>query len=297
MTDLITYVTRMPERGETVEATSFATAPGGKGANQAVAAALLGSEVTMVACVGDDAFGTTARDNFARYGIDAQHVRVVAGMPSGVAPIFVEPTGENRILIVPGANHALAPTDVEQAEVEIETADVLTLQLEIPLETVYAAVEAGVRAGTTVILNPAPANPALDPARLRGVAYVVPNQTELALLTGLPTATREQATVAARALIARGVERVVVTLAADGALLVDAADARHIAPIPVVAVDTTGAGDAFIGGFAYALAEGWAVDDALRVAVRYAALSVTRKGTQSSFATREEYDAFARAAH
>jgi len=291
-TDLITYVTRMPEAGETLDASSFAMAPGGKGANQAVAAALLGSEVMMVACVGDDAFGDAALANFAARGIDARHVRVVPGVSSGVAPIIVEPSGENRILIVRGANGDLGPADVARAEADLRGCDVLALQLEVSLATVYAAVELGVRLGLRVVLNPAPATAALDVARLRGIAYLVPNQTELALLSGLPVASLDDAIVAARALIARGIDRVVVTLGADGVLFVDATDARHVPSLTVAAVDTTGAGDAFIGSFIHHLAAGLDVDAALEAGIAYAADSVTKRGTQSSYATRAAFDDF-----
>ncbi len=291
-TDLITYVTRMPERGETLDGLRFAMAPGGKGANQAVAAALLGSEVMMVACVGDDAFGAEARANFAKRGIDARHVRVVPGESSGVAPIFVEPSGENRILIVRGANNDLAPADLANAEGDLRGCEILALQLEVPLVTVYAAVETGVRLGVRVVLNPAPASPELDVARLRGLAFLIPNQTELALLSGLPVASRDDAVAAARTLIARGIERVIVTLGADGALLVDATQAHHVPSLAVDAVDTTGAGDAFIGSFIHHLAAGHAADAAIAAGVRYAADSVTKHGTQSSYATRAAFDAF-----
>ncbi len=299
MTDLITYVTRMPERGETLDALSFAMAPGGKGANQAVAAAQLGSDVLMIACVGDDAFGRAALENFSARGIDARHVRVVAGASSGVAPIVVEPSGENRILIVRGANAALAVDDIARAEADLRSCDILALQLEVPLDTVYAAVATGVRLGLRVVLNPAPAAHALDVARLRGLAFLIPNQTELALLSGLPVASIDDAVVAARALIARGIERVVVTLGADGALHVDASDMRHVPSIAVDAVDTTGAGDAFIGSFIHHLAAGVAIDPALDAAVLYAADSVTKRGTQTSYATHTAFDTFrtARAVH
>jgi ribokinase len=291
MTDLITYVTRMPERGETLDAPSFAMAPGGKGANQAVAAALLGSDVMMVACVGDDAFGDAARANFRARGIDAAHVRVVAGASSGVAPIIVEPGGENRILIVRGANGALAPADVDAAEDAIAACDVLVVQLEVPLETVYAAVACGVRHGVRVVVNPAPAGP-LDLSALRGIAFLVPNQTELALLSGRPVRTRDDAAAAASSLIAGGIERVIVTLGADGALLVEAAGTRHVPGLAVAAVDTTGAGDAFIGSFVHHLAGGAPALDAIEASVRYAAHSVTRRGTQSSYGSAAEVGAF-----
>jgi len=291
MTDLITYVTRMPERGETLDAPRFTMAPGGKGANQAVAAALLGSPVVFVACVGDDAFGEGARANLTSLGIATDHVRTVAGAASGVAPIIVEPSGENRILIVRGANDALAPADIARAEADLRTCAALVVQLETPLETVYAAIERGVALGLPVILNPAPAVAGLDVERLRGIAYLIPNQSELALLSGLPVATRDEVVAAARSLVARDIERIIVTLGADGALLVDANETLHVPGVSVDAIDTTGAGDAFIGSFVHHLTSGHPTRVALERAVRYAADSVTKPGTQRSYATRAAFEA------
>jgi ribokinase len=292
MMDLVTYVTRMPELGETLEAPQFVMAHGGKGANQAVAAANLGSRVVFVGKVGDDGFGTLTLENFRTHGIDARHVGTAAGTASGVAPIFVEPSGENRILIVKGANDRLTPEDVERARAELAASAMILLQLEVPLETVYRAVELGVELGKPVLLNPAPATPQLDLQRLRGLAFLVPNQTELALLTGMPCASAAEAAVAARAIVAAGVETVIVTLGAAGALLVSADAEQTYAAVRVTPVDTTGAGDAFIGSFAHHFAAGRDVAAALDAAVRYAAHSVTRKGTQISYATRAEFDAF-----
>jgi ribokinase len=290
MTDLITYVARMPEPGETLDAARFAMAPGGKGANQAVAASLLGSAVTFVACVGDDAFGAAALANLQAHGIATEHVRVVEGAASGVAPIFVEPSGENRILIVRGANDALAPVDVARAEAALRTCATLVVQFETPLETVYAAIALGLELGLRVVLNPAPAVAELDVERLRGIAYLIPNQSELALLSGLPVATRDEVVAAARSLIARGIERIVVTLGADGALLVEANETLHVPGVAVDAIDTTGAGDAFIGSFVHHLTSDYATPIALERAVRYAADSVTKPGTQRSYATRAVFE-------
>jgi ribokinase len=203
-------------------------------------------------------------------------------------------------LIVRGANGDLGPADVARAEADLRGCDVLALQLEVSLATVYAAVELGVRLGLRVVLNPAPATAALDVARLRGIAYLVPNQTELALLSGLPVASIDDAIVAARGRIGRGTpsegvprrERVVVTLGADGVLSVDASDARHVPSLAVNAVDTTGAGDAFIGSFIHHLAAGCNLDAALDAGIAYAADSVTKRGTQSSYATRATFDEF-----
>jgi ribokinase len=292
MMDLVTYVTRMPERGETLEAAQFALAHGGKGANQAVAAANLGSRILFVGKVGDDEFGILTLANFRAHGIDASHVGVVSGVASGVAPIFVEPNGENRILIVKGANDRLRPGDVEQARDDLATCAMILLQLEVPLETVYRAVELGVELAIPVVLNPAPATPQLDLRRLSGLAFLVPNQSELALLSGKPCATPAEAALAARAIVAAGVEAVIVTLGAHGALLVTNSEERQIAAVRVAPVDTTGAGDAFIGSFAHHFVAEHDVGAALEAAVRYAAHSVTRKGTQISYASRAEFDAF-----
>ncbi len=288
MTDLVTYVDRMPLAGETLAARRFEMGFGGKGANQAVAAAKLGADVVMVGRLGDDAFGRSTLENFARLGIDARHVTVTPGVPSGVAPIFVEPDGENRILIVKGANDRLTADDIAAAAA-LQSCDLILLQLEIPLETVYAAIAWGRAHGRTVVLNPAPATRSLDLTRLAGVAFFMPNQTELAILTGLPTDTVPKAEAASRTLIASGIGRVVVTLGADGALLVEPdAPAWHVPPVRVTPVDTTGAGDAFIGSFAQRYAATGELRASLTFAAAYAADSVTRPGTQSSFATAAE---------
>ncbi len=292
MVDLVTYVDRMPEAGETLAAPRFAMGPGGKGANQAVAAAKLGSDVLMVTCVGDDLFGRNTQSSLAAAGIDARHVRVVPGLSSGVAPIFVEPNGENRILIVKGANDALAPEDVENAADDLRDCGLILLQLEVPLRTVYAAIEFGRANKVPVLLNPAPATPGLSMDRIAGVGFFAPNQTELAILTGLPTRTADEAGQAARTLLERGIGAVIVTLGADGALLVEPGGIHHIAPVAVRAVDTTGAGDAFIGAFAHHYVGGHDKLTALRQAARYAADAVTRPGTQNSFATAAEFALF-----
>lgn len=294
MVDLVTYVSRMPEAGETLEAPRFEMGAGGKGANQAVAAAKLGSDVLMVSCVGDDLFGRNTRRNFEELGIDARHVRTVAGLSSGVAPIFVEPNGENRILIVKGANDALAPQDIEAAADDLRGCGLILLQLEIPLETVYYAIAWAARNAIPVLLNPAPATTELSIERIAGIEFFAPNQTELATLTGLPAHDPATAGHAARTLLDRGIGSVIVTLSAHGALLVEK-DATHaIAPTPVAARDTTGAGDAFIGAFAHHLAAGHERLQALQQAARYAADAVTRPGTQKSFASAAGFAEFCR---
>jgi ribokinase len=288
MVDLVTYVNRMPVKGETVEAPSFEMGHGGKGANQAVAAAKLGASVVMVTAVGDDMFADNTIRNLTGLGIDATHVRRVAGRSSGVAPIMVEPSGENSILIVKGANADLSPDDIERAAESLKSCDLILLQLEIPLETVYAAIAFGKLHGVKTVLNPAPATPELDPEKVRDVSFFIPNETELAILTGMPTDTDEHVAAAARSLIAKGVETVIVTLGARGALLVTAEGSHRVAPVKVEPVDTTGAGDAFVGAFARYYADGLGLEKALDLAARYAADSVTRRGTQKAYATEAE---------
>jgi ribokinase len=292
MTDLVTYVTRLPMRGETLEAPRFEIGPGGKGANQAVASARLGSDVLMVGKVGDDLFGRNTLANLAAQNVDIRHIGTVAGVSSGVAPIFVEPSGENSILIIKGANDHLLPADVDAASADLLACDIILLQLEIPLETIYHTVALATRHGRRVVLNPAPATPDLDLSRLSGVAFFTPNRGELSLLAGLPTETLGQSEVAARKLLAGGIRTVIVTLGPDGVLLVTADGAAHVPSVPVTPVDTTGAGDAFIGSFAHFLAGGDDVRQALHWAVRYAAHSVTGRGTQKSYADLAAFRAF-----
>ena len=292
MVDLITYVTRMPERGETIEAPRFEMGAGGKGANQGVAAARLGSAVLMVGKVGDDVFGQNTIANFRSAGIDVRHVGVVSGASSGVAPIFVEPSGENRIFIIKGANAHLQPADVDAAADDLLGCDLILLQLEVPLETVYYAVAFAARHGKKVLLNPAPATRELDLAKLRDVTFLAPNRSELSLLTGLPTESAAAVETAARRLLDAGVATVIATLGSDGLLLVTQAGIRHIPAVPVQPVDTTGAGDAFIGSFAHFYVRSHDVADALHWAVRYAAVSVTRRGTQKSYLDAETFREF-----
>ena len=294
MVDLVTYVTRMPVRGETIEAPRFEMGHGGKGANQAVAAAKLGADVVMVTAVGDDLFGDNTIRNLAALGIDTNHVRRVSGKASGVATIMVEPNGENCILIVKGANADLSPDDVERAGAALKQCDLILLQLEISRETVYAAIAFGKKHGVRTVLNPAPATPQLDIAHVRDVSYFVPNETELAILTGLPTETEADIETAARSLLGQGMQAVIVTLGGRGALLATADGCKRIAPTRVQPVDTTGAGDAFVGAFARYHAAGAALEAALARAARYAADSVTRPGTQKAYATEADFEAFER---
>ncbi|WP_116113031.1 ribokinase [Austwickia chelonae] len=290
MVDLISYVDRMPQTGETLRAPDFQVGCGGKGANQAVAAARLGAEVMMVTRVGDDQFGPNTVANLAANGVDTTFVLTTTGT-SGVAPIFVEPDGTNRILIIPGANDLLTPQDLEAAAEAISGCRLIVLQLEIPLPTVYAAIDLGCRLGIPVLLNPAPATADLDDEAVARCEFFMPNESELHLLTGMPVGTIEEITSAARVLSDKGCPHVIVTLGERGALWVASESTELIAPRRVDAVDSTGAGDAFIGCFAEAFVRTSDISCALHEATSYAADSVTRRGTQSSYATREEFDA------
>ncbi len=290
--DLVTYVDRMPVWGETIAAPRFEMSHGGKGANQAVAAAKLGATVVMVSKVGDDTLGDGVLQNFERTGVDARHVERVNGQSTGTATILVDKSGDNFILIVKGANGDLTPEDVERAGDDLKTCDLILTQLEVPLETVYATLAFGKRHGVKTVLNPAPAVRDLDMERARDASFLMPNETELAILTRLPVESEAEVAAAAHSLVGRGFEAVIVTLGARGALIATPEGARRIAPVKVEAIDTTGAGDAFIGSFARYLAAGLSLDAALAQASRYAAFSVTRRGAQKSFATEAEFEAF-----
>lgn len=290
--DLVTHIPRMPEPGETLAALSFETGPGGKGANQAVAAAKLGADVLFMTRVGDDAFGDGLLAGYRAAGIDIPLAHAVRGTPTGAATILVEPSGENRILIAAGANATLSPNDVDAAADALASCGLLLLQLEIPLETVYRAIDWAAGADVAVLLNPAPAHLDLDVARLAGVTFLAPNQNELALLSGLPVGSRVEAEAAAKTLVAHGVPTLIVTLGADGALVVDAQGTLHVPAPKVEPVDTTGAGDAFIGAFAARWVATRDVAQSVEQAVCYAADSTTRAGAQASYARRANFDEF-----
>jgi ribokinase len=288
-TDLITFADAFPRPGETLFGTGFDLGFGGKGANQAVAARLCGGEVLMVAKVGNDLFGEATLRNFATFGIDTKHVQIIEGVPTGVAPIFVEPSGQNRILVVKGANDRLTPADVDAAAEDLRRVDTIILQFEIPLETIYHTVRFARANRIRCIVNPAPAVPA-QMSDLTGADYFVPNETEAELITGRPVKTLEDAAACAADLLQKGFQRVVITLGVRGSLFASQAGHIHVEPFPVTAVDTTGAGDAFIGSLSVFLAEGMPESDALARANLYAALSTTRVGTQKSFATRADFE-------
>ncbi len=287
--DLTTFSDRFPRAGETIFGEHFDLGWGGKGANQAVAARLCGADVAMIARVGDDLFGPATITNFAAQGIDASQVRIIEGTSSGVAPIFVESNGQNRIIVVKGANDKLLPADVDEARPVLEAADCIVLQFEIPLQTVYHTVKLARERGIRCIVNPAPAQP-VDLAALAGVDYFVPNETEAETITGMPVRSVEDARACAAHFVRQGVKRVIITLGEKGALLAHDGGIDLIAPYPVATKDTTGAGDAFVGSFAVFLGEGMPERDAIARANLYAALSTMNVGTQKSFVTRERFD-------
>jgi ribokinase len=288
--DLVTYTDNFPRPGETIFGREFSLGFGGKGANQAMAARLCGADVSMIARVGDDIFGPATIENFRSHGIGVGHVLITSGVSSGVAPIFVESSGQNRIWVVKGANDKLSPSDIDSASSLLRQADFIVLQLEIPLETVYYTLRFARERGIRTILNPAPGQP-LDLAEVANADYVIPNETEAEALSGSPVRNLEQAQSCAEGLLQQGLRRVIVTLGANGALCVGSDGARHIAPFKVDAVDTTGAGDAFIGSLACFLASGVEEEEAISRANLYAALSTTAPGTQKSFVTRAQFNA------
>lgn len=287
--DLTTFTNQLPKPGETIFGQRFDLGFGGKGANQAVAARLCGAEVFMVARVGSDLFGPATIENFRRQGIDPTHVKQVEGLSSGVAPIFVEPNGQNRILVVKGANDALHPSDVDAAAETLKTADCIVLQFEIPLETVYYTVSFARKNGIRCIVNPAPAQP-IDMSALQGLDYFVPNESEAETISGSPVKTIDDAKQCAERLVAGGICGVIITLGGNGSLLASREGSEHVSPFVVNSVDSTGAGDAFIGSFAVFLAEGVPERDAVRRANLYAGLSTTGVGTQKSFYDRARFD-------
>ncbi len=288
--DLTTFTEKFPKAGETIFGQKFDLGFGGKGANQAVASRLCGADVFMVARVGSDLFGPATIQNFKKLGIDATHVKQIQGVSSGVAPIFVEPNGQNRIWVVKGANDLLKPADVEAAADLLKTVDCIVLQFEIPLETVYYSVSFARKNGIRCIVNPAPAQPA-DMNALAGLDYFVPNESEAETITGMPVRNVDEAKKCAEKLLSAGVKRVIITLGANGSLLASREGMEHIAAFSVKSVDSTGAGDAFIGSFAVFLGEGLPEREAVRRANLYAGLSTTGVGTQKSFYDRARYDA------
>ena len=283
---------QLPRLGETVIGTGFALGPGGKGSNQAVAAARAGGRVAFLARIGEDRFGEMGRETWAAAGVTPLVIRDAA-RATGAAGIFIEETeGRNAIVISPGAAAAITVADVEARATEIGRARVAVTQLEQPVPVAERFLQLASAAGVTTVFNPAPA--ADLPAGLLALCdYVTPNEAEAEALTGIAVTGRDSAARAASALLAQGVRHgAIVTLGADGALVMDRGGARHVPALRAgVTVDTTGAGDAFNGGLACALAEGRSLDAAVHFATAVAALSVTRPGTAASMPDRAEVEA------
>jgi ribokinase len=280
----------MPKEGETITAPGFAMGFGGKGANQAVASALLGAEVAMITKVGDDMFGPNTKKNLENMGIDTTYVETVPSQSSGVAPIFVDKNSKNSILIIKGANEFLKPSDVDHAKERILSSSVVILQLEVALETVYHTIALCEKHSIPIILNPAPADPLLDAGRLKGVDFFAPNETELQTITGMPTGSLNEVKSAAKVLLAKGIKRVLVTLGDKGSILIEEGREFYATAHKVDSVDSTGAGDAFIGCFATYWIETGDVEIAMKMANLYAAFSTMKPGTQKSFLDRTSFE-------
>jgi ribokinase len=282
--DLITYAPRLPKLGETVEGSLFQTGFGGKGANQAAMAAKLGGAVTIITKLGEDNFGADTRKNFVELSIDTTYVSTTPDSFTGVAPIWVdEASGNNAIIVALGANNLLSPEDVENASVALTTAQIVVCQWEIPTETVLAALRIAHEAGVTTIFNPAPAQGEIPSEFFPYIDILCPNESETELLTGMAVASVEESFTAAQNLLSRGLRTIILTLGERGSLLVTAEGSQHIPAPTVRALDTSGAGDAFVGSLAFYLAEGQSLPDAMNRANRIAAISVQSPGTQRSF--------------
>ncbi|WP_322014658.1 ribokinase [Paraburkholderia sp. J12] len=290
-TDLVARSPHLPRPGETISGHEFSQVAGGKGANQAVAAARIGAQVAMVGCVGGDANGEQRRRDLEAEGIDCTGIEVSDSQPTGVALITVSDEGQNTIVVVAGSNGALTPEGVRRHEAMLRSADVVVCQLESPWEAVHATLELARRLGKTTVLNPAPATEPLPAEWMPLIDYLVPNEVEAAILAGLPVESESGARRAAMELQRAGACNVIVTLGAQGAyLLREGGEGAHFAAPEVQAVDTTAAGDTFIGVFAAQLAARQPLDAAIGLAQRAAAISVTRAGAQPSIPTRDEVE-------
>ena len=293
-TDMVIKTKHLPGLGETVIGGTFFMNPGGKGANQAVSIARLGGKIIFICKTGNDIFGQRAQQLFEEEGIDTSYVFPDNQNPSGVALITVDENAENCIAVASGANANLLPKDLSPAIETIRQADMILMQLEIPLETVEYVADIAFIAGKKVILNPAPAQP-LSSSLLHNLYMITPNETEAEMISGVKITDETSAVDAARAIVGMGVRHVVITLGAKGALIYTQENGESIQLIlspKVDAVDTTAAGDVFNGGLAVALSEGCSLTDAVRFACKAAAISVTREGAQSSAPYRNEIDVF-----
>ncbi len=289
--DLVVYTDQIPRPGETVLGKNFKQMPGGKGANQASAAAKLGADVRMIGCVGADSFGTQLKESLRNDGVDVKYVMTDQTAATGVAVIQVEKTGDNSITVAPGANYSIKEEDICRMKGVIADSDVILLQLEIPMETVKAAVLAAKSEGKLVILNPAPAA-ALDEEILSHTDILTPNETELEVLSGHSTDSLENIEEAGKILLKKGVRNLVVTLGARGALHMNQDGVAHYDAYRVTPVDTTAAGDSFNAALAVSLGQGKPMKEAIGFAIKVGAMTVTKEGAQPSLPLLEEVNRF-----
>jgi ribokinase len=288
--DLVATGERIPVVGETVLGETFKQVPGGKGANQAASMGRLQGDVAMIGKVGEDAFGEALIQALAEARVETKAI-TKAPTSTGIALITVQADGDNAIVVVPGANAELRPADIDAAKAVIEESEIVITQLETPVDTVTYALKLAKEQGKLTILNPAPAMPLADEL-IQNVDYLTPNETELAILSGMPTETDEELEAAAKAMMNKGVKVLIVTLGSKGCLVIDKNGTRQFPAFKVKAVDTTAAGDSFNGGVAVALAEGKSLEEAIGFATKVGALTVQKAGAQSSLPTREEVDGF-----
>ncbi len=285
--DLVVRAPRFPQPGETLSGEDLQIIPGGKGANQAVAAARQGASVSMVGRVGNDSFGPDLINNLKQNNVDTSHVQTDMQSATGTAIIVVDANGQNSIVLSPGGNAKVSPADVDN--VSFAGCKLLLLQLEIPIESVLAAAQRAKESGVSVLLNPAPAHPLPDEL-IALPDFLIPNESELSLLTDQAVNDLPSAERAAKALLARGINNVIITLGAKGALIVNQEITKHIPPFQVDVVDSTAAGDAFIGGFASAVLQGKSMEEAVRYGSACGALATTKFGAQPSLPTREDVE-------
>ncbi len=289
--DLVTYTSKTPKIGETVLGKTFSQIPGGKGANQAVAMARLGADVSMIGRVGKDSFGEVLIEGMKRDGLKTDGIEEVEGVSTGIASIVVDDSAHNSIIVVPGANFEIDESDLARHRRMYEESDIVVHQLETPLNVVEASLKLAKDLGKTTILNPAPAKELSD-EMIANVDYLIPNETELELLSGMEVRDEEDVLKAAKVLMDKGVEKLVVTLGSKGAMYIDGNETKKVNAYKVDAVDTTAAGDSFIGGLATALANGKNFEEAMEFAARVGAITVTRRGAQTSLPTLEEVENF-----
>jgi ribokinase len=287
--DLVVRTPRFPQPGETISGEDLLIIPGGKGANQAVAAARQGASTAMVGRVGNDSFGPELLGNLKQNHVDTSHVQTDTQAATGTAIIVVDATGQNSIVLSPGGNGRVTPADIN--DVPFGDYKLLLLQLEIPVEAVLAAAQRAKENGLRVLLNPAPAR-FLPDELLSLPDFLVPNESELSLLTDRPVNDIASAESAAKTLLERGVQNVIVTLGANGALIVNKHITKHVPSFNVDVVDTTAAGDAFIGGFASALLQEKSIEEAVRYGCACGALAATKFGAQPSLPTKDDVDKF-----